>query len=381
MNIQQFDVDDESELDAIYANPPTPAFPDQLGVLTSTRPVVELGELVWINKAHVNALQEQLMAFASRAGQQDGAGSTWDTRYHFFDGTERTVNWLLLLDALNFCFWAEKGQPRWSIEYRGERLNGYWAEAAALTRAVEEGYALWDARYLSEISSADLAAIFRGAPAGETSRGKLATAVEIPLFEQRLANAREVGRVLLERFDGQFSHVIEEAAGSAVRLALLLVEYFPSFRDIASFRGQEVRFYKRAQICVSDLRAAFGGQGWGALNDVDQLTIFADYKLPQLLRHFGVLEYHPALAERINREELLEPGGEEEVQIRAATIWACELLRQTMSAAEAEARATARVAPTIHESLTAADIDAQLWLLSQDTPNMRPYHRVRTIYY
>jgi hypothetical protein len=360
MNIQQFDVDDESELETIYANPPAPAFPDQLGVLTSTRPVVELGDLVWINRAQVNALQEQLMAFTRRADQQDGAGLIWDTRYHFFDGTERTVNWLLLLDALNFCFWAEKGQPRWSIEFRGEKLNGYWAEAAALTRAVEEGYALWDAHYLSEISSADIAAIFRGVSTGAE--------VEIPLFEQRVANAREVGRVLLERFDGQFSHVIEEAAGSAVRLALLLVEHFPSFRDVASFRGREVRFYKRAQICVADLRAAFGGQQWGTLNDVDQLTIFADYKLPQLLRHYGVLEYHPALAERIDREELLEPGGEEEVQIRAATIWACELLRQTIGAAE-------------DEPLTAADIDAQLWLLSQNTPNMRPYHRVRTIFY
>src|SRR5579859_783970 len=373
MNIPQFDVDDEFELEPIYSNPPAPAFPDQLGVLTSTRPVVELGELVWINKAYVNALQEQLMAFARRArqpqtGQQDGAGPMWDTRYHFFDGTERTVNWLLLLDALNFCFWAEKGLPRWCIEYRGERLNGYLAEAVALTRAVEEGYALWDARYLSDISSADMAAIFRGAPTAKTSAGNPATPVEIPLFEQRVANAREVGRVLLDRFDGQFSHVIEEAAGSAVKLALLLVEHFSSFRDVASFRGQAVLFYKRAQICVADLRAAFGGQQWGALSDVDQLSIFADYKLPQLLRHFGVLEYHPTLAERIDREELLEPGGEEEVQIRAATIWACELLRQTISAAA-------------HEPLMAADIDAQLWLLSQNTPNMRPYHRVRTIYY
>ncbi len=358
----------------MYRNPLAPAFPDQLGVLSSTRAVVELGELVWINRTSVNALQEQLLAFTKHARppqvcEQDTVGPTWDTRYHFFDGTERTVNWLLLLDALNFCFWAENGQPRWSISYKGETLNGYWAEAAALTRAVEEGYALWDARYLSEISSADLAAIFRGAPSSGTGAVNLASkTLEIPLFEQRLANTREVGSVLLERFDGQFTRVIEEAAGSAVRLALLLAEHFPSFRDIASFRGQEVRFFKRAQICVADLRGAFGGKQWGAFTDFDQLTIFADYKLPQLLRHFGVLEYHPTLAERIDKQELLEPGSEEEVQIRAATIWACEVLRQTINAAG-------------YEPVTAADIDLQLWLLSQDTMNMRPYHRVRTLYY
>lgn len=374
MSTQRFDVDDGYETDALYHNPLTPAIPDQLGVLSSTRAVVELGELVWINISNVNALQEKFMAFArglrpSQTGERDTPGPTWDTRYHYFDGTERTVNWLLLLDALNFCFWADKDQPRWSISYKGETLNGYWAEAAALTRAVEEGYALWDARYLSEISSADLAAIFRGTPFSEKDVANLATTpVQIPLFEQRLANAREVGRVLLERFDGQFTHVIEEAAGSAVRLALLLAEHLPSFRDVASFRGQEVRFFKRAQICVADLHGAFGGQRWGAFTDFDQLTIFADYKLPQLLRHFGVLEYHPTLAERIDKQELLEPGSEEEVQIRAATIWACEVLRQTINAAG-------------YEPVTAAGIDLQLWLLSQDIMNMRPYHRVRTIYY
>jgi hypothetical protein len=398
MYIQPIDVDDGYEADALYRNSLTPAIPDQLGVLNSTRTVVELGELVWINTTSVIALQEKLMAFArdlhpSQISEPGGVGHgdanafdatqrqadaihpvptpgpMWDTRYHFFDGTERTVNWLLLLDALNFCFWAEKGQARWSISYKGEMLNGYWAEAAALTRAVEEGYALWDARYLSELSRADLAAIFRGAPSPAMGGVNLLdTPFEIPLFEQRLANAREMGRVLLERFDGQFTHAIEEAAGSAVRLALLLTEHFPSFRDVASFRGQEVRFFKRAQICVADLHGAFGGQHWGAFTDFDQLTIFADYKLPQLLRHFGVLEYHPTLAERIDRQELLEPGSEEEVQIRAATIWACELLRQTINAAS-------------YEPVTAADIDLQLWLLSQDTMNMRPYHRVRTIYY
>ena len=391
MNAQLFDTDDGSEVDTIYR---IPLYADELGVLSSTRPVVELGELVWINAESIHALQEQLLTFIRRAQQsqmsqqiervpagsadeQAGAinrvptaGPGWDTRYHFFDGTERTVNWLLLLDALNFCFWAEKDQPRWSVEYRGERLNGYWAEAAALTRAMEEGYALWDAHYLSEISSADMAAIFRGAPStkGADTIDPVSMPVQIPLFEQRLANAREVGRVLLERFDGQFAHIIEEARGSAVRLALLLAEHFPSFRDVASFRGQEVRFFKRAQICVADLYGAFGGKRWGAFTDMDQLTIFADYKLPQLLRHAGVLEYHPTLAERIDRLELLEPGSEEEVQIRAATVWACELLRQAMNAAG-------------YEPVTAADIDQQLWLLSQSIVDMRPYHRVRTMYY
>src|ERR1700719_3266499 len=120
MSARQFDVDDEYEADAMYRYPLTSTFPDQLGVLSSTRAVVELGELVWINRESVHTLQEKLMAFAGRlhtsqtgepgeVGQKgaDGHGDanghdateqladainrvptpgpTWDTRYHFFD--------------------------------------------------------------------------------------------------------------------------------------------------------------------------------------------------------------------------------------------------------------------------------------------------------
>jgi hypothetical protein len=321
---------------------------DLLGVLSSTRDVVEQSERVWIDKERLDLLAQQWLEKVSTPDP------TWYEQYHFHDGTERTVNWILVLDALNFCFWAERGQPRWSIEYQGETLNGYLAEAAALKRAVEEGIPVWDAAFLSTISSEALAHIFRGQQA-------------IPLFEQRLHNVREVGRVLLEQYDGQFTHAIEQAGGSAVQLTLLLAKNFPSFNDVALYRNHVVRFFKRAQICVADIRGSFGNKSWGAFSDLDQLTAFADYKVPQVLRHFGVLEYDPELAERINNQQVLEAGSEEEVELRAATVWACELLRREMLRHDY---------PT-----TAAEIDMRLWLLGQHSTEMYPYHRTRTMYY
>jgi putative queuosine salvage protein len=332
--------------------------PDDLGVLSSTQWVVEHARHAWINRDLVSHVSAQLLAKYAPTIEP-----VWYDRFHFHDGSERTVNWLLLLDALNFCFWAEKDQPRWRIDYHGEMLDGYWAEAAALTRAIEEGIALWDAKYLSTMSREDLAYIFRSPPGEDGSDG-----VMIPLFDARLAHVQEVGRVLLERYDGQFAHAVEKDGGSAVNLALLLVQDFSSFRDVAIYQGHEVRFFKRAQICVADLYGAFGGKGWGAFTDLDKLTIFADYKLPQVMRHYGVLEYEPRLAERVDNQELLQPGGEEEVELRAATIWACELLRGEMS----------RISGQI---ITAVEVDQLLWHLGQNSSEMRPYHRTRTIYY
>jgi hypothetical protein len=325
---------------------------DPLAVLSTTRTVVELGEQVWINTERIEQLSKQwIQEDAENAFQ---SSSLWDNTYHFFDASPRTVNWLLVLDALNFCFWAEKDQPRWTIHYQGELLNGYWAEAGALKRAVEEGMPLWDAHYLSTITEADVAHIFRG---NET----------IPLLQQRVENARETGCVLLERYDGQFTNAIEQAQYNATQLVLLLERDFPSFRDITTYRGHPVRFLKRAQICVADLYGAFGGKDWGAFQAIDQLTIFADYKLPQVLRHYGVIEYQPPLAQRIDNQELIASGSAEEVEIRACTIWACELLRRAL---EQQGKAT-----------TAAEIDQRLWLLGQEAQEMRPYHRTRTIFY
>lgn len=325
---------------------------DPLGILNSTRTVVQQGEHVWINPEYVEQLSEQWLL--EDANNTSTHLPLWDNRYHFHDRTERTVNWLLVLDALNFCFWSEKGQPRWSIEYHGEILNGYWAEAAALKRAVEEGIPLWDATYLSTMSSETVAHIFRG-------RGI------IPLLEQRVSHAREVGHVLLERYGGQFIHAIEQAECSAIKLVNLLIRDFPSFYDIATYHTQPVKFLKRAQICVADLYNAFGGQEWGTFVDLEQLTIFADYKLPQVLRHYHVLEYDSILAQRVDNQELLPAESQEEVEIRAATIWACEFLRRKMQ--------------QHGYAMTAAEIDQRLWLMGQEATEMRPYHRTRTIYY
>jgi hypothetical protein len=340
-----YDTDDED----LYSLPAH----DPAGIFSSTRVVIELGEHVWINQDQVESLAQRWLQEEQEAETRSDE-ALWDAQYHFHDGSEQTVNWLLLLDALNFCFWAEKDQPRWTIDYQGEILNGYWAEAAALKRAVEEGLPLWDAKYLSTISDETIAQIFRGTQT-------------IPLLEQRGNNAREVGQILLERFDGQFTRAIEQTNHNAVELALLLADTFPSFHDVTSYRQHEVRFFKRAQICAADLHHAFGGKEWGNLADLDKLTAFADYKLPQVLRHYNVLEYCPPLAEQIDNQELIMAGSEEEIEIRAATIWACELLRRRLSVQGHVANA--------------AEIDQKLWLLGQNSTDMRPYHRTRTIYY
>ncbi len=324
---------------------------DDLGVLTGTAAIQRAARLVRIDRPALEALAERW----AREAWPEQAGLD---ALHWTDGTWRTANWVLLLDALNFCFWSLPGQPRWRVEWRGEILDGYAALAAALTRAIEEGKPLWDAHYLAALGESELADILRpvdGRPA-------------IPLFDERLAHAREVGRVLLERYNGTFTTAIDQSGMRAVALAKVLASEFSSFRDVAQWKGRLVPFLKRAQICVADLHAAFSGRDWGAFPDLGRLTAFADYKLPQLLRARGVLAYAPSLAERVGAFALIPAGSEEEVEIRAATIWAVELLRRALLRWGVDR--------------TASAIDYRLWAESQTPdPAMLPYHRTLTIYY
>ncbi len=316
-----------------------------LDVLETCRFVAERSEKVRIDQKAVERFCRELVG-------QGIEVPPWDFRRHFFDGTERTVNWLLVLDGLNFCFWPE---PRWEVEYGGERLRGYFALAASLKRAVEEGVPILEAEHLRRISLSELAHIFRG-------RG------EIPLLEERLRILREIGEVLGEEYGGRACALVERARKRAADLVRRLVEDFPSFRDEASYKGHLVRFYKRAQIFVADLYWSFGGKGWGDLAGMEELTVFADYKLPQVLREAGVLRYSPDLAKKVGGRVPLSAGSQEEVEIRANTVWAAELVRRSLA--------------EMGVSLRAFELDCILWHMSKrEGFRARPHHRVLTTFY
>jgi Potential Queuosine, Q, salvage protein family len=344
-------MDVSSRTEADDAGEFTCPVPDRLGVLSATAQVVRHARYLALDRDAVSALAERwaLQPWPEQSGLD---------ALHFFDGTAHTVNWVLVLDALNFCFWGEPGERRWQIEWHGQVLDGYNALAAALSRAVERGWPIWEADYLADMREDTLAEIL--APTAGSSN--------IPLFEARLANAREVGHVLRDRYHGEFASAVLQAGRSAVSLVLLLTREFASFRDTATWQGITVPFYKRAQICVADLHTAFAGRDWGTFDDLNQLTAFADYKLPQLLRRYGILVYSSELAECVDLRLPIPAGSLEEIEIRSATIWGVEWLRRELAGRGMPCPSSA--------------IDYRLWSDSQaEAPDARPYHRTRTIYY
>ena len=141
--------------------------------------------------------------------------------------------------------------------------------------------------------------------------------------------------------------LVAQAEGSAERLAWRLATGM-AFDD----RG----FYKRAQIVPNDLALA----GVAEFADLDRLTIFADNLVPHVLRVDGVLRYDSRLAARMDAGELL-PQGEEEREIRACALHACELIAARLG-----------TPPRL--------LDTWLWSRGRRVQG-DPRHRTRTVYY
>lgn len=68
--------------------------------------------------------------------------STWsEHELHPKAKNESTIDFIFLMDLLNFSFWSEKADPEqaFAVEYRGKKWTGYWSLVAALQRALDEG--------------------------------------------------------------------------------------------------------------------------------------------------------------------------------------------------------------------------------------------------
>jgi hypothetical protein len=262
------------------------------------------------------------------------------------------LNFLLVFNSTSFCYW---GEPKWTVEYKGEKYDGSWAMVATIMRALDEGKPILDAKYRASISREDYQHILRGN-------------VEIPLFEERWKITKAIASVLMERYDGDFGKFVKDANGDAHKLLEMIIGQLAAFEDIASYKGKTIYFYKRAQLLIEDINQVFGGEGYGDLINLDGFTACADYKLPQSLRKLGIISYSKNLKEKIDNLVQLPKGSPEEVEIRANTIWAVEMIKKELQ--------------MVGKSTSSMGINDHLWLMGQKkNSDDKPYHRTLTTAY
>jgi hypothetical protein len=300
---------------------------------------------------HVQINYDRISTYASSLPVEKAVKPQLDPDCHYLGRQRDTLAFLLILDTINF------GSGYFPHLSKRPGMSGYFTTASSLNDYFKK-HGPFSAEQLATITVDQCRRIFDQDPANLT----------IKELMQHFATAlNDLGRYLLDHFNGDFTGLVEAAASSAGRLVELLKKMH-YFNDVEPYDELAVPFFKRAQIVAADLAVAFDGQMWGNFEDLDQLTIFADNLVPHVLRMDGVLRYESSLISRIEAAILIPAGSAEEIEIRACAVHAVELIKQSIC--------------HTGQPITSSQLDYFLWNRGQ-LPNYKaiPRHRTRTVYY
>jgi hypothetical protein len=279
--------------------------------------VVESAEYIASTSTHVHLGDDA--HFASAAALigplvQSWQAQSWTERPLHPTVTDPSVKaaWIFLIDTLNFAFWTPPDAAPFTVVYQDQPYTGYWSLCASILRALDDHKPILDSSFWVQSTVADWQQIFRSD--SETP---------IALLERRVSIISEAGKFLRDRFSGSAYEMVKSVHGSAVKLADLIRSNLLSYRDECEYQGKTVYFLKRAQILVADMH--FGQVE--AFSDIDQITMFADYRVPQVLNYLGLISYSDFLMNELKTRPHLKAGSQIECEIRGLSIAAVERLK------------------------------------------------------
>lgn len=241
----------------------------------------------------------------------------------------------IAMNSINYMFWDKVDDE--FIRYQRHGVVG----ALAMTQAFQDAWdeptsAISQARFTkTPLTLADIESIFGDIP-NPQSRVDVLNEV---LLSDRLDQLSEEMQYMQQSNHGVFNTSIAARIADAFPLAY----------------GDEV--LKKAQLAVSGIWRDARARGF--TGDCE-LTAFADYQIPNVLRALGVLDYSDELAQKIEQGQLIDENSVEERAIRAASILAIEQIAQ-------------------QQNVSVADVDYWVWLKRKEPQT--PFHLTKTLTY
>jgi hypothetical protein len=212
------------------------------------------------------------------------------------------AHYWFITTAINFCYWekTEDGFRHW--DYEGKL--GSSGMAQMMIDIHKEGY------FPNKINDADKLFDF--------FLYKFLS-LNMPYAEERakiiasLADSHNFRKLFSTSYD-----VAYKRYNFTTEMAWKLANMYPkAYNDV---------FLKKAQLLLGMLAANFADRDWGVKTE---LTAYSDYRIPQVLRHLGILKYDIMVSHTVDNQELIEADGHVEWAIRSSTIVACnELIKK-----------------------------------------------------
>ena len=313
-------------------------------ILSSIKYVVDNSKYVHINEDNINKAINLL-------NTSENKKQSWLDSNNLDIKTltqKEIIIYFILCESLNFSFW--NSDIKWKIEFKKEWYSGSFGLFYAIEKAIKNGHNLLNIDYLENLTEKGLNEILKGT-------------TTIPMLKERYKIIKQLAKELKQ------SNNFENITNSHTDIELLnnIINNFSNFRDISIYKGKEIYFFKRAILLVEDLSLNIDSLKENIKN-IDNMIGCADYKIPQVLRHLGILEYSNSLAAIIDNKKELKHDSEMEIEIRANMLYAIELIKEKL-----------------HQkgiNMNSLEIDNALWLLSKNKEyKEKPHHLTKTIYY
>uniref|UniRef100_UPI003AB0B076 queuosine 5'-phosphate N-glycosylase/hydrolase-like n=1 Tax=Centroberyx gerrardi TaxID=166262 RepID=UPI003AB0B076 len=103
----------------------------------SGRFVAERSQDVFVEEEGVRRVAEMLYTLRH---SEDLTASGWKKANPLAPAptSDQALNWVFVVDTMNFSFWPETESQQCEVTYRGTTYRGYMTLCAAITRAMEE---------------------------------------------------------------------------------------------------------------------------------------------------------------------------------------------------------------------------------------------------
>lgn len=304
-------------------------------IIESNKYVIENAKYIQINK-------DEIKKFANGIQEVNIKNWLYNSPYNLLDeNVETIITFLLYFEAIDFSFW---GSPKWQIETSNGKEDGSMALMYAMLRYIREN------KTFDNLTKENFKEYLKGN-------------VEIPLFEERFKIIKNVNKVVNERFGGDFYNAIYKLTNDE-ELFKFIIDNFEDFKDIRTYEGKTIYFYKLAQLLTSDI-LHIREKKENIKVDCSHLVGCSDYKIPQGLRALKLVKYNKELADIVDYKVEIQENSAYEVEIRATVIYVIDEIKRLLN-----------------NKVSAIELNDYIWLMSKNKElPKRPYHLTRTTNY
>lgn len=273
--------------------------------------------------SHVQLNDSAIEDLAETLAEKEMEVPAWDAPV-FPDedaSTADVVDFLMIGNSINFAFNDPDTGEKFETEYLDIPWKGAFGMWAILSRAMDDGVPVLNPDWLSSLTIEEFSDLTQ--PSGN---------VDLPHIANRVKNLNQLGDFMLHRDIDTFQTLFEEYDVLHGGFIDDLVQC-GAYQDERTYKGDTVPFNKRAQLAVTmvyDRLHYHGNQEWATFEDIDSLTLFADYGIPAYLNTVGAIEYSPELEQTIENQDEIPEDSPEEVEIRLATVQVGSILRDLL---------------------------------------------------